>query len=134
MIPVTIPSYHQADQHVIVETMPNYEMAGKNIQTRLTRRNISKWIIYFKTSSFTLDESQKQLLQQLNRHYSYSIIGFASMMGSSIVNEEISKQRADMVYQYLNKSGIKVCHVQHHVLSISPPYRAQRVEVSINRC
>lgn len=134
MIPVTLPPYYQADQHVVVQEMRNYSIAGKAIQTLLTKQHHQKWIIYFKTNIFTLNESQKQLLQTLNHRHRYVIAGFASMMGSSIINDHISKERADAVYHYLSEREIKTCRIENSVLSVNPPYRAQRVEVSIGRC
>lgn len=133
-MPVNVPAYEQAQQHVIVESMQNFTLSGRALQTPLTKRKNIVINIYFKEGKYILTQSQKRQLLRLDRHKSYTIIGCASMVGSSAVNEYLSQKRARSVYSVLREWGVKICSIQNNVISSNPSYRAQRVEVKFKKC
>ena len=73
----------------------------------------SKEVIHFEFDSFTLDETNQNLLKnfitvcQSNSATQILLDGFACNIGSDQANYEVSEARAKMVEQYLRKNGIE---------------------------
>ena len=64
--------------------------------------------VYFKTDSYTIEEKYKTILNKIaekcnaDTSFKMKIFAFSDKPGSEDYNEELSKKRAEAVYDYLN--------------------------------